>query len=141
MNNKTLTIKIKKPALCKGIQKLALRHGFKWKNGICKVVDCGENPCFLQINFPAGTLEYFAEFNYDGEYIQFKDSYEIENEFDQPAEVIALKNAFIRYARRLEVHQGPKPETKPKVKYGTWKKEKGVPIQHFHNIMNCVDDI
>jgi hypothetical protein len=128
--------------LGKGIQKIALRHGFRWNDGICKVRDCGENPFFMQINFTEGTMKYIAGFNYDGEYIEFKDSYEIESEFENPPEVMALKRAFQRYAKEWIEEIKPVRKTKKiKPKYKTWVKQKGVAIQHFHNMIKCVDDI
>lgn len=141
MENKILTIRVKQKKLSKGLQQLAMRHGFKWNDGICKVRDCGENPHYLQFDFPNGTITYLFEHAEPADFIQFKDSYEIENEFDNPPELIALKRAFQRYQKEIETVGEPLPMEKPKPVYYTWKKKKGEAIQHFHNMKKCIDEI
>jgi hypothetical protein len=138
-----LTVRIQNKNLGKALQKLILRYGFKWNDGICKVRDCGENPFFLKIDFPNGTMEYFSEFRSEdvGEYIQFKDSYEVENDFDNPKEVLAFKAALQRYQKTFDTVGEPMEKEKPKVKYFTWVKKKGEGIQKFSNMLKSVDDI
>lgn len=125
MANKIVTIRVQNKRLGAQIQKLCFRYGFKWNDGFASVRDCGENKnFFLEIDFSEGKIKYLAPFMEPETFVAFKPNYDLENEFDIPAEIKAFKDALIRNRKELTIPATVEKET-PKVKYPVVIMKKG----------------
>lgn len=123
--DKIITIRVQNKRIGVLIQKLCFRYGFVWNDGFGSVRDCGENKnFFLEINFSKGTIKYLAPFMEPESFVAFQNNFDLENEFDIPAEIKAFKDALIRNRKELTIPNVVEKKT-PQPKYPVVIKKRG----------------